>query len=100
MHSIGRAVRCLQTGLPVGLSDRDDLLLTRAHTHTMPPAQLSLAHKYFASQLAAGDETLVSADSRLAAVLHFNMNCWPGGAQNRKTIRMHACVSAGLRRPL
>ena len=40
------------------------LLLTRAHTHTMPPAQLSLAHKHFASQLAAGGQTLVSADSR------------------------------------
>ncbi len=99
MHSIGRAVRCLQTGLPVGLSDRDDCY-TRAHTHTMPPAQLSLAHKYFASQLAAGDQTLVTADSRLAAVLHFNMNCWQGGAQNRKTIRMHVCIRAGLRGPL
>ncbi len=39
-------------------------LLTRPHTHTMSPAQLSLAHKLFASQLAAGGQTLVSADSR------------------------------------
>ena len=42
------------------------LLLTRTHTHTMLPAQLSLAHKHLASQLAAGDQTLVSADSRSA----------------------------------
>ncbi len=75
------------------------LLVTRARTQTMPPAQLRLAHKHFASQSAAGDQTLVSADSRPAAVLHFNMNCLTGGAQNRKTIRMHTCISAGLRRP-
>ncbi len=66
----------------------------------MPPAQLGLAHKYFASLLAAGDQTLFGVDSRPAAVLHINMNCWPGGAQNRKTIRMHACIRAGLRGPL
>ncbi len=58
MHSIGRAVRRLQTGLPVGLSDRDDCY---SHAHIPTPCH---AHKHFASQLAAGDQTLVSADSR------------------------------------